>query len=207
MQRSGLFMLLALFYAVFLICGGLLHLYSGLPPTRGGGALDQFNAAMLWVTSIIALLIAAERTEPSWKVLFWLAISAGFAALAIDEGEAVQFHEATIHSWGDDDYIKMLAWACAGVGAYAICRVARPTGAVTGSLAIALAFQTLWLLSDLGDGDFFTVPIPLEYLAWLEEYFEILGSQFYLTALVVHYRDLRGPAAARGLRWQSQLSG
>jgi hypothetical protein len=205
MQRSGLFMLLALFYAVFLICAGLLHLSTGHPPVKGGGVLDQFNAAMLWVTSAIALLIAAERAKPAWKVLFWLAVSAGFAALAIDE--VIEFHEATRHSWGDDDYIKMLAWASAGIGAYAICRVAQPTGAVAGSLAIALAFQTLWLLSDLGDGDFFTVPIELARLQWLEEYFEILASQFYLTALIVHYRDLRGPAAAQGLRWQSRLSG
>jgi hypothetical protein len=207
MQRSGLFMLLALFYAVFLICAGLLHLGSGYPPIKGGGALDQFNAAMLWVTSVMALLIAAERAQPAWKVLFWLAVSAGFAALAIDEAEVIEFHEATRHSWGDDDYIKMLAWACAGIGAYAICRVARPTGAVAGSLAMALAFQTLWLLSDLGDGDFFTVPIPLVHLQWLEEYFEILASQFYLTALIVHYRDLRGTVAAQGRRWQSGLAG
>ena len=206
MQRSGLFMLLALFYSVFLICAGLLHFSSGLPPIKGGAALDQFNAAMLWVTSIIALLIAAEHTKPAWKVLFWLAVSAGFAALAIDEIEVVQFHEATMDSWGDDDYIKMLAWACAGIGAYAICRVARPARAVAGSLAFAFAFQTLWLLSDMGDGDFFSVPIPLEYLAWLEEYFEILASQFYLTALILHFQDLRGTGAAQERRWQAGLS-
>jgi hypothetical protein len=205
MQRSGLFMLLALFYAVFLICAGLLHLSTGHPPIKGGGVLDQFNSAILWVTSVIALLIAAERAKPAWKVLFWLAVSAGFAALAIDE--VTEFHEATRHSWGDDDYIKMLAWTCAGIGAYAICHVAQPARAVAGSLAIAFAFQTLWLLSDLGDGDFFSVPIELARLQWLEEYFEILASQFYLTALILHYQDLRGPVAAQGRRWQPGLSG
>jgi hypothetical protein len=202
MQRSNLLILLALFYAVFLICAGLLQLRSGFPPTKGGSAVDQFNAAMLWVTSVIALLIASERAKPAWKVVFWLAVSAGFGALAIDETEVIEFHEATRHSWGDDDYIKMLAWSCAGIGAYTICRVALPTRAVAGTLAIAFAFQTLWLLSDLGDGDFFTVPIALVNLQWLEEYFEILASQFYLTALILHFQDLRSPMAAQDPRGQ-----
>jgi hypothetical protein len=41
MQRSGLFMLLALFYAVFLICARSLHFHSGHPPITGAGVLDQ----------------------------------------------------------------------------------------------------------------------------------------------------------------------
>lgn len=193
MSHGRLFALLALFYAVFLVCAGLLHHRSGFSPLKGGGALDQFNAAMLWGTSVLALLITVQQTT-RWKTLFWLAVSAGFGALAIDE--AFEFHEDTRHSLGDDDYIKVAAWSAALAGAFAIVRVGRVSREVTAGLLAALAFQTLWLLSDLGDGDLFALPVELRTLQWMEEYFELLASQFYLTALVVHYREILGEGRA-----------
>lgn len=187
MNRSALFPLLALFFGVFLVCAGLLQIRSGLPAGRSG-ALDQFNAALLWASSIVTLLIAAESLRPRWRLLFWLGLSAGFGALAIDE--VYEFHEATASSAGDDDYIKVLAWGFTGVAVYAICRISRPAKAVVTALASGFAFTTLWLLADLGDGDVFTIAIPLANLWWLEEYFELLAAQFYLTAFLLLYRDL-----------------
>jgi hypothetical protein len=195
MNQGRLFALLAVFYPVFLLCAGLLQLRSGLPPQKSG-PLDEFNAALLWAASVLGLLIAAQNGRPAWRMLFWMVVSAGFAALAIDE--VFEFHEGTRFALGDDDYIKIAAWFCACTGSYMICQVSRPTQNVLNSLIIAVAFQTLWLLSDLGDGDFFTLPIPLTTLLWLEEYFEILASQFYLTALIMIYQDLLQQRTAPG---------
>lgn len=187
-SRHLLFALLALFFSVFLICAGLLQLRSRIAPQTEGGPLDQMNGALLWATSLMGLFIASARQRADLRCLFWLCVSAGFAALAIDE--VFQFHEGTRFSVGDDDYIKIAAWGCALSGAYVICRVAQPTRTVIIAFVIALTFQTLWLLSDMGDGDFFTVPlVPLQTLYWIEEYLEIMASMFYLTALFVHYRD------------------
>jgi hypothetical protein len=187
MNRNVLLVLLALFFSVFMICAGLLQLRSGLAPQKSSAVIDHFNGALLWFTSFMALLIAATRPRPDLKFLFWLGVCAGFSALAIDE--VFEFHERTRHALGDDDYIKMLAWAAAFVGVFMIYRVAKPARMVMQALVIGLGFTTLWLLSDLGDGDFFTIPIPLATLFWLEEYFELLASQFYLTALILHYQD------------------
>lgn len=190
MDRGRLFVLLALFFVVFELCAGLLQVRSGLPPEKSG-AIDQFNAALLWASSILGLLIA-ERSAPAWRVVFWLCVSAGFGALAIDE--VYEFHEGTKISHGDDDYIKVLAWGCAVVGVWLIRLISRPVAAMSGSLAAALVCTTLWLLADMGDGDFFTAPIPLSNLLWLEEYFELFASMAYLTAFVVHYRESLPPA-------------
>jgi hypothetical protein len=187
MNRNVFFIGLALFYAVFLICAGLLQLRSGLPPEKGGGATDQFNGALIWTTSVVALLIACVRPWPAWKLLFWLAVSAGFAAFAIDE--VFEFHEQTRYHVGDDDYSKIAMWAVACFGVFLIYRVARPAREATAALIIAVGFTTLWLLVDLGDGDFFTIPIPLRNLFWIEEYIEMLASMFYLTALLLHYQN------------------
>lgn len=201
MNRSPLYGLLALFFAVFLVCAGLLQLRSGLPPQKSG-PLDQFNAALLWGSSVLALLAAAEERAISLRLVLWLAMSAGFGALAIDE--VFEFHEGTRFAVGDDDYIKIAAWACSGAGCAAIAAVARPGRAALGALAIGFGFTTAWLATDLGDGDFFTLPIPVANLLWLEEYCELIASQFYLTAFILHYRDLlaaSSPARPARFAW------
>jgi hypothetical protein len=134
------------------------------------------------------LLIAAARCYLAWQLLFWLGVTAAFAMLAIDE--MFEVHEHTRASLGDDDYIKIIAWFCAGVGAFLIYRIGQTSRTATLALILAFVFQTLWLLSDLGDGDFFSIPLPLIVLQWLEEYFELLASQFYLVALILHYRNI-----------------
>jgi hypothetical protein len=204
MNRSTMYILLALFFSVFLICAGLLQLRAGMPPQKEGGPLDHMNGGLLWVASVLALMIASTRPRLDRMLLFWLVFSAGFGALAIDEVFA--FHEETRFYVGDDDYIKIVAWAVAGAGVFLIYYVARPARAVISALLMAFGYTTLWLLSDLGDGDFFTIPIPLQTLFWLEEYFEILASMFYVTAFLIHYQDEFAAAAARHPRWQLQAA-
>ena len=177
----------ALFCVVFLVCAVLLQVASHEPPQKSGTVVDQFNSTLLWVGSVVALLIATERPRPVWKVLFWLGATAALAALAIDE--VYEFHEETRFSLGDDDYIKMLFWLAGVFGALLFYRVARPTREVVGVLVLAVVCQGLWLLTDMGDGDFFTLPIPRPTLLWLEELLEILTSQCALTALLVHCRN------------------
>jgi len=177
----------ALFCVTFLISAVLLQIAEHEPPTKSGTVVDQFNSTLLWVASVLALVIATERPRPVWKVAFWLGATATFAALAIDE--VYEFHEETRLSLGEDDYAKMLFWLAGVFGAFLICRVARPTREVVGALVLAVACQSLWLLADMGDGDFFTLPIPRPNLLWSEELLEILASQCALSALLLHCRN------------------
>jgi hypothetical protein len=187
MDRKLLFAMLAALLLAFLVSAGVLQWMSGLPPQRSGGVVDQFNGLIFWAASITALMIATARVQPLWKLFFWLLVCAGLAALAIDE--VFEFHEQTQFQVGDDDFIKFVFWIIACAGVYLIYRLIAPSRAAMTALTVGLAFTTLWLISDLGDGDLFTLPIPLQTLQWIEEYMEMLATASYLTGLLFHYQD------------------
>ena len=180
--------LLGLFFGTVLVIAAALQVWLDESPATPGTGTDRFNSVLLMATSVLALLIASEHARPLWKLLFWLGVTAALAALAIDE--VFEFHEETQQIVEDDDYIKMVAWACAGAGAFLIYRLERPVRIATRALIAAFIFQTLWLLSDLGDGDYFSVPLSDSTLSWSEEFLEILSTEACLFALIFIYRSL-----------------
>ena len=184
-QQRVLLSLLLLFHAVYLICAILLQIRSGELPSLSGTVFDRFTGSVLWMLSVTALLFAALRFGTPSKFLLWFVVSAAAGGLAIDE--MFEFHEKTRFLLGDDDYIKILFWFCAGVGSYILYRAERPARKTAAIFLTGYLFQTLYLLVDMGDGDFFTLPVSMDVLIWVEEIFETLAMQAYLTGFLLHY--------------------
>jgi len=184
-QQNILLYLLLMFYIVFLICAILLQIRSGESPSTSGTVFDKFTGSLFWVLSITSLLFAAIRFDTKPKFFLWLLVSAGAGALAIDE--IFEFHEETRHLIEDDDYIKMSTLIIAVVGSYILYIAEKPTRKIIIVFLTGLLFHTLYIIVDMGDGDFFTLPIPLDALRWIEEILETLSLQGYLAGFLLHY--------------------
>lgn len=184
-QQRILLSLLLLFYVVFLMCAILLQLRSGESPSRPGTVFDIFSGSILWMLSISSILIATLRFNSKPKFLLWLAISAAAGALAIDE--IFEFHEKTTRIVGDDDYFKIISWLIAGIGSYILYAVERPTKKIALVFVTGYLFHTLYLVVDMGDGDFFSLPFSTTVLIWAEEILETLALQGYLAGFLLHY--------------------
>lgn len=155
-QQKVLLKVLALFYVVYIISTILLQIRSELPPYKGGGPTDQMNGALIWMSSITALLIATVRAQSWPKFLLWLGVAAAGGAVAIDE--VFEFHERTRHTLGDDDYLKIGMLVAAFVGAFILYRVEQPSKIVVRAFVAGLVAHTLYILTDMGDGDYFMLP-------------------------------------------------
>jgi len=187
-QQRILLSLLLLFYVVYLICAVLLQIRSDEPPNTPGSVFDILTGSVLWVISITALVLASLRFNSKSTFLLWLVISAAAGALAIDE--VFEFHEKTRNVVGDDDYIKMVFWLLTGIGSYILYRVERPAKKIVLVFLAGYLIHTLYLLADLGDGEFFTLPLSLDVLHWVEEILEMLFLQTYLTGFLLYYTSI-----------------
>ena len=184
-QQRILLSLLLLFYIVFLTCAILLQVRSGEAPSVSGTVFDKFTGSLLWMISITSLLFAALHFDIKPRFLLWLAVTAGAGILAIDE--IFEFHEKTRHIVGDDDYIKIASWFVAGIGAYILYKVENPARTIAMVFLTGYLFHTIYILVDMGDGDFFSLPFSMEVLIWAEEIFETLSLQGYLAGFLLHY--------------------
>jgi hypothetical protein len=187
-QQRTLLSLLALFYIVYLICAILLQIRSSEPPNTPGSVFDILTGSLLWVISITALLFASLRFGQNSIFFLWLLVSAAAGALAIDE--VFEFHEKTKSVVGDDDYIKILFWFSTAIGSYILYRLERPSRRVVLMFLTGYLIHTLYLIADLGDGDFFTLPIPMDVLHWIEEILEMLFLQMYLAGFLMCYTSI-----------------
>ncbi|MFC1660546.1 hypothetical protein ACFL3S_03630 [Gemmatimonadota bacterium] len=187
--------LLLLWYVVFLACAIRLQVRSGELPSYGGGVFDIFTSTVLWLGSITAILIAATRHRSLMRFVTWLGASAAAGALAIDE--VFEFHEETRFIIGDDDYIKILMWLAAGMGMALLYRLERPARAVVAVFLLGFLFHTLYMVVDMGDGDFYLLPLSINVSVWAEELLEILSNLAYLTGLLLflmkNVRDVPKP--------------
>lgn len=184
--------LLGLFFAVFMICAIILQILDGELSPTSASVFDLFSGGLLWIASFIALLIAVDRIGFPLKLVMWLTVSAAAGALAIDE--VFEFHERSSVVIGDDDYIKALLWLFSGIGLYVINRLENPHNYVTFLFVVGYVFQTAYLLIDVGDGDFYELPLRMDIATWAEEILEMLFVQCYLAGLTLH---LAMPPASR----------
>ena len=187
-QQRILLSLLVLFYVVYLTCAVLLQIRSGEPPNTPGSVFDILTASMLWVISITAILFAGLRFSPKPVFFLWLVISAAAGALAIDE--VFEFHENTRKIVGDDDYIKILFWFLTAIGSYILYTLEEPARKIVLVFVTGYLIHTLYLIADLGDGEFFTLPLPMDVLHWVEEILEMLFLQTYLVGFLLHYTSI-----------------
>lgn len=193
-QQSILIYLLLLFYLVYLICAILLQIRSNKPPSAGGCAFDVFTGSLLMIISLIAIIIATQLYDNILKLLFWLVVSTSAGALAIDEW--FEFHEYTDRTFGgwwafgEDDYIKIALWLSACVGIYILYKVEKFSPKILFVLLIGLLFHSIYLITDMGDGEFFTLPFSNKVLMWTEEIMELLFVKSYLAAILLFHQKL-----------------
>ena len=184
-QQKILLTLLLLFFATYLLCTILLQIRSDEPPNTPGSVFDIMTGGVLWMLSITALLFATLSIGSTPTFLLRLAISAATGALAIDE--VFEFHEMTRRLVGDDDYIKIVFWVLTGIGSYILYGVEKPARKIIMMFFTGYLLHTLYLVAELGDGEFFLLPISMDVLHWAEETLEMLFLQTYLAGFLLHY--------------------
>ncbi len=154
LRRLDILTLLA-FVAVIIFIAVRFQILSGISPSNESSPLEFFTRGLLWMLSLTCLLIANRYR--SWKLVFWLAGCAALAALAIDE--RFEFHEQTgRRGWFDDDWFKIVSWAGAAVVLYLIVRMEQPSRFAIGAIILGYVFHTLYIIVEMGDGEFFTLP-------------------------------------------------
>jgi hypothetical protein len=171
------------FLVVFTGFAIVLQVQSGEPPNADGTVIDVFNANLMWMVSILAIVMASMRLTRRSAFLIWVAASAAAAGLAIDE--VFEYHERTLQVIGEDDWSKVLMWVGA-LGALAVLwRIEDLSRGAKVALLAGIGLQTAYLVSDLGDGDLFLLPIADPTLRWVEELLELLAMQAYLVGIVL----------------------
>jgi hypothetical protein len=174
---------------VFILCALIFQIKSSVPPWKDASPIEYFISSLLWMLSLTCLQIATENLSAKGRALFWLAACGALAILAMDEIFA--YHEHTEQLLGDDDYFKIALVLMAGGVLYFLCWLEAAPSLVGRILLAGYLVQILWILDDMGDGDFFRLPFPIHVLWWAEEILELLSMAIYLLgfqALLAHIR-------------------
>ena len=84
---------------------------------------------------------------------------------------------------------------------YTIVRMERPSRFAAGAIILGYVFHTVYIFVEMGDGDFFTLPVERNALRWWEEISELLFLCSYLVGFVlVHLGTGAGAQGRRGTR-------
>ena len=138
------------------------------------------------MSSLISLLMADLLRIEGRRSWLWLAVSAGLALLALDELFAL--HEQTSRLVGDDDHIKVLQWFLAGGVIYLIDRFERSSSRTRIAFVIGYILHGFYVLSDIGDGDYFRISYAsMSQLRWAEEYLELFALTAYCVVFIFLY--------------------
>jgi hypothetical protein len=181
---------------------------SKIPPWVDGAPVEVMNGAMIWMTSMIALIMAYLTSSRPLASFVWLLGSAALGVVALDEFFGMHEHAAKIR---DDDDPKILMTLGAGIALAILIRVQKIRGTPLLLLAAGFVLHCLYLLSDLGDGDFFDITFGNpDGLRIAEEVLEFSAMGFYLSAFVLILIGTATGAAAPATRmtsaqWQEHL--
>ena len=178
------FIYVELYFIFFIFSATIFQIKSTIPPWIDRSPIEYFTSSLLWMLSLSTLLIATQRSKKSWKLYFWLAAVAGLSFLAIDEIFAI--HELTEkHGIANDDHLKIFQFIFAGIALYIVTRIEHPPTKTKISFIFGYVFHALYIFTDLGDGDYFRVPVvSLEQLRWAEEFFELFTLTLYCIGFV-----------------------
>jgi len=174
---------LVLFLIAYFSATTVFQLRAETPVSLEGSPMDLMNGGLLWMGSAMALMNAALRFERPSRAALWLLGSAAIGLVALDEIFAL--HEHSVRVTGDDDDPKILLVSCAALGVLSVVWIERLRGPVLRLLLAGLAVHFTYLIVDLGDGDYFRLPVATGPLSWIEEYLELTSSALYFSALFV----------------------
>ena len=182
-------LLTAGFIGCYILCAIFFQLLGSRVSWYAGSPLEFFTGATLWMLSLVCLLQAIHWTRQQWIMVFWLASCAALALLAIDE--VFEFHERTEKVGINDDHVKVVMWLFSAPVLVLICRMEKASPTVKGVLILGYFFHSLYLLVEVGDGEYFRLPFgSIETLKWTEEICELLFLTSYLEGfLLLHIKN------------------
>ena len=174
------------FISCFILVTLFFQIRSNVPPWFNNSPIEYFTGSLLWILSFICLLASLKNTKSNKKMIFWLLGSVVLACLAIDE--IFEFHERSEkHDLFNDDYIKVIGWVVAAFVIRFLIREEKPIPLSKGALFLGYFFQTVYILVELGDGEFFTLPFAIISLKWSEELSELLFLSSYFVGFTLIY--------------------
>ena len=171
------------FLVCFVAAGLVSQVYSGIHPTKDYSPLDYFTGGALWAASAVALVMAISSIANPLRLVCWLGGCMALSVLAIDE--FMGMHEATQDIVGDDDHSKVALWVVMPFALFTVWRLERPGALVGAFFLVGFALQSLYLTVDIGDGDYFTLPVALATLQWVEDISELFFVSTYLGAFLL----------------------
>ena len=174
---------LILFLIAYFTATTVFQLNSDDPINMEGSPFDRMNGGLLWIGSSTALLNGVLRGPWGLRAAIWVLGSAAIGFVALDELFAL--HEHSVRVTGDDDDPKILLMLCALVGIGILNYVEDLNRTALWLFVAGLAMHFAYLGADLGDGDYFTLPVSGQPLLWIEEYLELAASGFYFSGLFV----------------------
>ncbi len=172
------------YLAVFVIVALIGQAVGSISPEQEGSPIEFFTSGLLWMLSIVGLLSAFQALPNVGRSLFWFTLSAALAALAIDE--SLGFHERTERIGVNDDFAKIVMWL---VVPFVLARVLQFGGSrtVRNAFVVGYVLHAMYLLVEVGDGEFFQLPVSNSRLKAAEEIFELLFLACYMFGFTVRY--------------------
>jgi hypothetical protein len=171
------------FLAIFVVSAIVFQLRSEIPPWQDGAPSDILNGVLIWMVCLVSFIMAAVTRHDPVRSLVWFAGSAALGLVALDELFAVHEYAAKLR---DDDDPKILMALGAGFALAVLIRVQRIRGTPYWLLLCGYLFHLAYLLSDLGDGDFFQIRyVDDQSLRGIEEALEFTAMLLYLPAFLL----------------------
>lgn len=185
-QQVNLVWLLG-FIACYVLSAAIFQAISPRPPWVDGSPIEYFTGSLLWMLSLVCLLSANKYSSSRWRSMFWLISCAALAALAIDEIFA--FHERPEQlGYINDDHFKVVSWLAAAIVLFLILRMEAPSLIARCAIFTGYLFHSLYIFVEIGDGDYFRLPlVSRTILKWLEEFFELFFLASYLIGFILIY--------------------
>jgi hypothetical protein len=171
------------YFAMYFFCAIFFQVLSGLDPLDEASPLEDFTLPLLWMLSVVCVLISECYQFNHWRNWMWIlgAIFIGFVAL----DESFQFHERTAKIVGDDDHMKVAEWFIAIIGIGIIHLISVPCSYARKALLIGFLFHTCYILVDVGDGDYYTLPFgSVTQWRWIEELLELTALINYTLGML-----------------------
>ena len=186
------------YVAAFVLTAVAVQALSSRPPSSEDAPIESFTTGLLFMLSLVAFLRAMSEVGNVKLSALWLASSGALALLAIDEFVAIP--ERSERVGVNDDWVKVVMWIGAAFYLSIVARLERTSAASRRGMVIGYLFHSLYILVETGDGEFFSLPLPIDVLKWAEEVFELLFLSGYLYAFVLlqlgsAVRPMRGGAS------------
>jgi hypothetical protein len=191
---SGAWVLIP-FMIAFFATATFYQLRSSADIWQEGSPMDMMHGSLLWAAAAMALVNAALRSARLFPLIIWGLAAAAIGLVAIDE--LFMLHEKSIAITGDDDHPKIFLIAAAGIGIFILSQIEPLHRLALTLFWCGFAAHCLYLVVDLGDGDYFTLPLSRVTLSWMEEYLEITSTAFYFSALFAQAFGVARAGASR----------